>query len=144
MALDDIKNLIIGSILFVVVISGGVIFLGSFSAFDSSIDSVGDVSGFNSTLNKARNVTDAANSIQDSISSVSNNPGILGWFDALFGSIYNGLKAMFGSLSFISTAMVESVAFFGFDIVTPLIVLLGLVIVVVIGFAIWSAITKVN
>ena len=144
MALDDIKNLIIGSLLFVVIITGGMFFLGSFLNYDSNIDNTGKITVFNNTLNKATEVTAAAENIQTSVESISTNPGPLGWFDALFGSIYNGLKAMFSSLSFINTLMIESTNFFGFDVVTPMITLIGLCVVVIIGFAIWSAITKVN
>lgn len=144
MGLGDVQNLLIGGIVFVLILSGGVIFVSSlYSAFGGGIDSTNQISEFNRTLNKAEQVTSAANNIRSSIDSVnSNEAGVLGWINALFGSIYYTLKTTISSLSFIGTAIEESVSYFGYDIVTPLVTLVGLIVVIIIAFAIWSAVTR--
>lgn len=142
MGLEGVQNYIIGVILFVVVIASGVFVLGSFYSVDSSIDSVGQVSQFNESLNKASSVTASVGALDSSIQSVSSeNVGILGWLNALVGSIFNGLKAIGGTLSFMNVAASESASMFGVPaFIFPLVLL---IVTVIIGFAIYSAITKV-
>lgn len=138
MALESMQNYIIGVILFVIVISGGVFILGNFYAVDNSIDASNRVGSFNNTLNKASEVTLAVEGIDSSIE--QNNTSPLGWVDVVFGSAYNGLRAVKSSMGFMGVATKEAGGLFG---VPPFItVLLALIFVVIIAFAIWSAVTR--
>ena len=142
MGLEGVQNYIIGVILFMLVITGGVFMIGSFYNKDPSIDSIGQIDSFNKSLNKASEVTASVSELDSSIQSVSNeNVGVLGWLNALVGSIFNGLRAIGDSLGFMSTASSEASAIFGIPaFILPLILLIVTVIII---FAIYSAITKV-
>jgi hypothetical protein len=140
MGLDDVKSYMIGVILFILVIASGVFILGSFYSEDSSIDMVGQVSQFNSSLNLASNMTTAAQGVSDSIEKAGNSSSPLGWLDVLVGSTFTGLKAISGTMSFMNVAAAQSSSMFGIpSFVYPLLVL---IILLIIAFAIWSAITR--
>jgi len=145
MALDDIKSLIIGAIFFVMIIIGGGLFLSSFAASDSTLDTTNRIGALNTQLNKSNDVINATAGIKSSIDIVgSGDVTSLNWFNALFGSIYYSLKASFSSIGFVSAIISDSVSYLGWDAVTPIIALFGLIIIIIIGFAMWSAVTKVN
>ena len=141
MGLEGIQNYMIGIILFIIVISGGVYIIGTFKDSNTSLDTVGEINSFNQSLNKAANITSSVNKLDQQIQSVnSQDVGILGWLNALVGSVYNGLAAIGGTLSFMTIVASETSAIFGIpSFIFPLILL---IITVIIGFAIWSAITR--
>lgn len=141
MGLEGIQNYMIGIILFIIVITGGVYVIGTFRDSNTSLDTVGEINSFNQSLNKAANITTSVNQLDQQIQAVnSQDVGILGWLNALVGSIYNGLAAIGGTLSFMSVAASETAAIFGIpSFIFPLILL---IVTVIIGFAIWSAITR--
>jgi hypothetical protein len=137
MALDDLQNYIIGVILFVLVITSGVVMLGTFNNSDNTLDTAGEINAFNNSLNKASEVTLAVGSIQESIDSVGNETNdALGWLNVLVGSAYNGVRAVGGSMSFMTVAMADAARIFG--IPSFVVGLVSLIVVVIIVFAIWS------
>ena len=138
MALENIQNYLIGIIVFVLIISGGVYIVGDFYLADSSIDTENSIGNFSASMNKANEVTTSVNEIKDSIDA---EPGILGWLNALIGSAFQGLKAMFGTLSFMNVVADDAATFFGIPLF--LVTLVSLITVVIIAFAIWSAIMRV-
>lgn len=143
MALDEVKGYLIGVIMFIVVITGGIIAFSSFTAYDSSIDATNQIGQFNTTFNKATEMTVAVDGIKTSVTEAgSSSSGPLGWLNALVGSAYNGLKALSGATSFVDVAATDSANFFNIPFILPLITLITLVITIIIGFGIWSAITK--
>ena len=145
MSLTTVQNTVIGLILLIVIVVSGGSYLTAFSANDSSLDSQDQIGNFNRTLNKAATVTQSANDIRDSITSLdSSNAGIFGIFNVLLSSAYNGLKTMFGSLDFISTGLSDAMSLMGFGDLDPIVALISLVTIVIIGFAIWAAIARVN
>jgi len=139
MGLSDIKSYMIGLVLFVVIITGGVFTMTMFKTANPSIDS-SRVESFNSTFNTAQNITTAVNGIGDSLEATGEKPGVLGWFNVLFGSAWNGLKAVFGSLGFIN-GIIQGVGDM-FGIPTALVVLIPLIAIIIIVFAIWGAIIQ--
>lgn len=143
MSLDNIQNYMIGIVLLVIVFTGGIYMFGAFSSYDSTLDSANEVSQFNKSIASANKITDSVNAIDESIQGVSSdsNSGVLGWLNVLVGSAFNGLKAIGSSLSFMSTATTEVGAILG--IPSFVIPLLLLVVIIIIGFAIWSAIMRV-
>ena len=140
MALEDIKGYMIGVIIFIVVITGGVMMFSEFSAVDPTIDSGGQIGQFNRTLNKASNISQSVQGIEDSIEQAGTGRGPLGWLDAIVGSAYNGLKAIGNTMGFVKVAGEDEANIF--NIPTIFVTLLGLIVTLIIGFAIWSAITK--
>lgn len=142
MGLDSLKYLMIAVVFFVVVITGGVLILGDFTAYDSTIDSSNQIDDFNSTLNKANEVTASVNEIENSVDSVASGVGILGWLNALISSAYNGLQALISSLGFVNVAANDSAKMLGIPQV--LVGLILLIIVIIIVFGIYSVITRTN
>jgi hypothetical protein len=142
MGLEGVQNYMIGVILFVVVITSGVFVIGNFYSSDVSIDSGNQIGQFNRSLSKASEVTTSVNELQSGIVNVNEeDAGVLGWLNSLVGSIFRGLKAIFGTLSFMNVAADETASLFGMPtFIFPLILL---IVTVIIGFAIYSAITKV-
>jgi hypothetical protein len=141
MGLDTIQNYIIGIVLFMIIIGGGTYMFGTFVAVDGTIDTAGDVSRFESKLYLASNVTSAVNQMDTNIQSVTaEDTGVLGWLNALIGSAYDGLRAIGASIGFMGNAMGETANMFG--IPSFIMGLIGLIILIVLAFAIWGAITK--
>lgn len=141
MGLDTIQNYIIGIVLFMIIIGGGTYMFGQFVSVDSTIDTAGDVSRFENNLYLASNVTSAVNQMDSNVQAVTaEDTGVLGWLNALIGSAYEGLRAIGSSIGFMSSAMNEAANMFG--IPSFIMGLLGLIILIVLAFAIWIAITK--
>ena len=144
MGLDNIQNYIIGTILFILVVTGGIYLFGSFYSGHSDLDPTGDMTTFNKTMQLASNVTTSVNKLNETLSDVTDTETSfagLGWLNALVGSAFNGLKAVANSISFMFIAGSEIFNYFGMpSFVFPLIVL---VVIVIIVFAIWSAIMRV-
>jgi len=142
MGLDQLQGYITGIILSIVIIAGGILFITNFADANPTLASDGKINDFNETMNKANEVKTAVDSMSGSIENASTtNTGILGWLNALVGSIFDGLKALFISFSFVSTAAEDSAELFK---IPPIFMgLLVLILTIIIVFAIWSAITKV-
>lgn len=139
MALNNIQNYMIGIVIMIVMVTSGVLVFGNFTAVDATLDTTNQIQNFTRTLNKSSEITTSVDSISDSISGVtSENTGALGWLNALVGSVFNGLKAVGGTLSFMDVAARESGQIFG--VPQEIIGLLLLITIIIIGFAIYSAI----
>lgn len=142
MGLEQLQSYIMGVVLSIIIITSGLMFLSEFRANDTTIDPTNSVNNFNRTLNKADEVTTAVDGMSGSIEDASTtSTGVLGWLNALVGSIFDGLKALFSSFSFISVMATETGEALG--VPTIFISLALLIITIIIVFAIWSAITKV-
>jgi hypothetical protein len=121
-------------------ITGGVMMMGTFSTADTTLDQNGKVSQFNSTLNKASEIEASVGGIESSIEQAGSGRGPLGWLDAIVGSAYNGLKAIGNTMGFVQVAGQDAANIF--NVPTIFVTLLSLIVTLIIGFAIWSAITK--
>ena len=143
MALENIQNYIVGLLLFVVIITGGVVSMGEFSSRNVALSNA-PVTDFEASFNKSAEITDTVGEISSSIDSVSTREaGALGWLSALLGSAFNGLKAVGQSLGFVDSLGEDTVSFLGVPAIYPMMALIILIVTVVIGFAIWSAIMRV-
>lgn len=148
MALTTVQNMIIGMIVFVVVLTGGVAYLGTFYHYDSTIDTINGISNFNSTLNKAATVTADVNAIQTNIVS-TNATGLaqaVNYFNIVFNGAFNGLKTMFDTTSMITSLPHDIGVAIGMSdtTVTVMLGLLVLIVIVIVGFAIWASVMRVN
>ena len=143
MGLDKLENYMIGVILFIVVVSGGAYTLTIFFNSDNTLDTTGEIDQFNASLNKAEDISESVEGIEQSIQSVTEvDAGVLGWINALVGSAFSGLKALGHTLGFMEVAAGELAGILG--VPTFIVPLLFLVVIVIIGFAIWSAVMRVS
>jgi len=141
MALDDLKFLMIGIILSITVIVSGILIFTPFHQANTAQDPTDQFGNFSKALNRADNITSSVNGISSSISGVgSTNSGPLGWLDTLIGGTYRGLKAIGQTIGFVNDMGTESASIFG--IPPTIVALILLIIVVIVGFAIWAAITR--
>lgn len=140
MALDDIKGIMIGTILAMIVIGGGIYFMGTLFAYDTSLDSPNQIGDFTSALNKSTEMTNSVNDMETSLSVSEKDVGLLGWLNNIVGSVYKGLKTLYSEMSFIKTTINIIGNLFG--VPSFVIGLLALIISIIIIIAIWSAITK--
>ena len=130
---------ILAIILFTFFIMGGVALIGEFRSADPTFMSDPQTVAFNSTFNRYSSLTTSVNSLQSSISDAGNEWGVFGVLNALIGSAWNALRLLFSSLSFMN-AVFLGLGMFG----VPSWVggLASLVVVVIIAFAIYSAIFR--
>ncbi len=139
--IDEIKAYMIGVILFICIMVGGIFVMGGFLSSNPSLDSSQDIERFNNTFELSNQITTSVNGISSNIQdATTSDPGILGWINVFFNSAFRGLAAIGGTLNFMVVAAVEGSTMFG--IPGFLIGLLTLIITVIIGFAIWAAITR--
>jgi hypothetical protein len=141
MGLDNIQNYMIGIILMIVIVTSGVLIMGDFTIIDTTLDDTNEIGTFSRTLNKSAEITESVGNIETSIDRVTTeNTGVLGWLNALVGSVFNGLKAVGGTLSFMDVAAAETGEIFG--IPSEILGLIMLITIIIIGFAIYSAIMR--
>lgn len=143
MGLDSIQGIMIGAVMAIIIITTGIFMLGSFTAVDSNLDTADQIGNYSGTLDKSTEITDSVNQIKSSIDSVTEEKaGVLGWLNALIGSVFKGLKSVGNTLSFIGVASEETATNLGVpSFIMPLLVL---IIFIIIGFAIWAAVMRVN
>ncbi len=141
MGLNDVRNYIIGAILFSIVIFGGVFVIGSFNSPD--LDS-SRLSAFNESLGISSEVTATVGELSDTVSEVGSgsSPGALGWLNTLLGSVWGVLRTLMATLGFIGTAISEAGAFFG--VPSQIMGLIILIPIIIIVFALIVAIIGVN
>jgi hypothetical protein len=139
MGLNDIKGYMIGILLGIVVLTSGILMFGKLSATDVTLDSNNDLGKFNKTLALSQNITTAV----EGLDVTSEKPGVLGWIDTLVHTAFNSMKAIKGSMSFVGVAATESAGVFGLTEINPIIVLITLVVVIIIGIAIYEAVMRV-
>jgi hypothetical protein len=131
----------IGIILMIVIVTSGVLIMGDFTIIDTTLDDTNEIGTFSRTLNKSAEITESVGNIETSIDRVTTeNTGVLGWLNALVGSVFNGLKAVGGTLSFMDVAAAETGEIFG--IPSEILGLIMLITIIIIGFAIYSAIMR--
>ena len=132
---------ILAIIVFTFMILSGTALMAEFRKGDSTFMAGPDVAQFNSTFNTYNRLENSVNSIQSSVTSSQNEWGILGVIGALVGSAWNGLVLMFTSLSFMNSVF-SGLTNFG----VPAWVggLMGFAVIVVIAFAIWSAVFRTD
>lgn len=140
MALDDVKGIMIGVILAMIVIGGGVYFMGTIFSYDNTLDNANQIQSFSTALNKSSEMTNSVNSMENSLDVSEQDVGLLGWLNNIVGSAYKGLKALYNEMSFIKVSINTVGNMFG--VPAFVVGLIGLIVSIIIIIAIWSAITK--
>lgn len=137
--MDDIKNYIVGVIMFAFVIVGGVTMLGGFFQDDATFGDAQKYQEFNKTFNVLSDVNSNVRSIQTNVegSAASSGFNIFGVIGSLINSAWSSLKLIISSFSFMTSAFNGLTTFFGVPAFIPAII--GLVVVTVLGFALYKA-----
>lgn len=141
MGLNDIRNYIIGGIIFSIIVFGGVFMIGSFRSANPSLD-VSELETFNRSVSISSNVSSTVYDMQSQIEETTNSPGPLGWLNTLLGTVWGGLKTLGKTLGFMSVALTETAKIF--NIPTEIIGLVILIPILVIVFALIVAIVRAN
>lgn len=130
---------ILGIIFFMGIILAGFGMMGEFRQSDATFMSDNKTSAFNSTFNRYDELTASVTTIQGSVSTGGTSWGVFGVLNALIGSAWNALLLLFNSFGFM-TAVFGGLTLFGIPGWVG--ALLGLVVIVIIAFAIMSAIFR--
>lgn len=137
----DLKNYIIAIVVFTFVIVGGVSIMGIWFTDNTAITSDEKYIAFNQTFNKLDDVTSSIESLQSRVDDTEPEKDILGGvLGGLINSAWNGLKLIFSSFGFMTEGFEGLSTIFGVPAWIP--VLIGLMVIVTIVFAIWSAFFK--
>lgn len=137
MAETTTKNYIIGVIMMMMFVVGGISLLSLFNDADSSFDSDGRAGEFNRTFNKLDDVSSQVHTIESSFDAEP-QWGIFGALNSLIQSAWNTITLVITSWGFMDSVFIGMNAMFG----VPLWVatFIGLIITIIIAFAIYSLI----
>ena len=133
-----ISDYLIGIIIFTMVIVGGISMMTIFQSKNSAFLDTEKFSKFNDTFNTYDDVVQETGSIESSITNSNPDPGLFGVLNGLIQGAWQVLKLMFGSLSFMTAVWTGLYTIFGVPLWVG--VLIGSIVIVLIAFAIWSAI----
>lgn len=132
---------ILAIIVFTFFIMGTIGIMGELRKSDPTFMSDPQSAAFNSTFNRYADLTSSVESLQNSTQNSGTEWGIVGALNALIGSAWNSLRLLFSSLSFMN-AVFGGLQMFGVPAWVG--ALAGMVVVVIIAFAIWSAIFRTD
>ena len=132
------SNYIIGIIIFTLFIVGGVSMMGIFNAEDSTFTDDEKFIEFNKSFNKLNEVTSSVESLQEDIEDNKPEWGDFGALNGLIKSSWHSLQLIFTSFGFMNDVFDASATVFG--IPAWIGGLVGLIVVVILVFAIWGAI----
>lgn len=130
---------ILAIIVFSFMILGGVSLMGELRKSDATFMTGDNMDRFNDTFNVYNDLSGSIDTLQSSVTSSQNDWGVLGVLNALIGGAWNGLVMLFRSMAFMNYVF-AGLGLFG----VPSWVggLMSLAVVVIIVFAIWSAIFR--
>lgn len=126
------RNFIVAMLIFCVFIVGGIFLITDFGINDSQTGE------FNNTFYIVNNITGDIGNIRGSIESSDNDFGAFGVLNGLINSAWTSLKLLFGSYDIAQAVFDDAGKFLGID--ATIVLLLGSIVLVIIAFAMWSAI----
>jgi len=132
------RHYIMGIVLFTFFIVGGVSLLSMMNDTQSGFTDDPRFDAFNSTFNVMDDVTTEVGDLESGISNTNPDPGIFGVLNGLISSAWNTLQLLFNSFSFMDSVFGGLTTVFGVPAWIP--ALIGLMITIVLAFAIYSAI----
>lgn len=133
---------IIGILLFTFVIVGGISFIVMFNDDDNTFIDQEKFTTFNESFNKLNDVTTEVNTLKTGITDADTDFGAFGVLNSLISNAWQSLKLLFTSFSFMDSVFAGISALFG--VPTWVSALIGLLITVIIVFAIYAAIFQSN
>lgn len=135
---QDIRNYIIGVIVFTIFIVGGVSYLSVLNNTGGGFTDDDTFNKFNRSFNKLADVTEEVGTLESGVKNAQSDFGLFGVLNSLIQTSWSTLKATLSSFDFMNTALDESNEIFGIPSWIP--TLIGLIITIVIVFAIFRAI----
>lgn len=136
------RHYIIGIIIFTFFIVGGTSMLSLMGAEDAAFAGDEQLQHFNRTFNIQSSITQEVGDLEDSVSQADLDPGPFGMLNALISSSWTSLALMFDSFSFMNSVLDGLSSVFGVPGWIP--ILIGLIITVILVFAIFGAIFQRN
>lgn len=138
MGTADIKNYIIGIIIFTIFITGGIHLISTFAEEDDTFLDDEKYTQFNSTFNKRTELHTSIDNLEGTVVNADTDFGVFGVLNSLISTAWNSLKLIGSSFSFMTTIIGGIYTFFGIPIWVGSLILS--IITIVIIFAIWEAI----
>lgn len=132
------RHYIFGIIAFTFIIVGGVSIFASLHSDDPTFGDSDKLTQFNRTFNVMDDVSDNVGNLQTNIENADSDFGLFGVLNSLISSAWQTLKLLFSSFSFMGAVFSGTTTMFGIPAWIP--TLAGLVITIIIAFAIYSAI----
>lgn len=132
------RHYIIGIILFTFIIVGGISMLSMMNTEQSGFTDDSRFQNFNNTFNVMDDVTTEVGDLQSGIENAETDFGVFGVLNSLISSAWNTLKLLFSSFGFMDAVFGGLTTVFGVPAWIP--TLIGLLVVVLLAFAIYSAI----
>lgn len=131
------RRLMYGFLILLFVVISGVSYLSYFTV-DSTFDGGDKVGEFNRTFNKLSDVQENINSMESSIEDSDPSWGVFGVLNALINSVWQGVKLLFSSWSFVDIIFAGSSKIFGVPVY--MVTIAGLFVSVTLIFAVWKLI----
>jgi len=133
-----IRHYLIGVVMFCLIVVSGISMLGIMKDKDPTFATSDKYSQFNESFNRLNDVTGAVNNIQAGITNEKGDPGLFGVLNNLIMSSWQSIKLFFLSFGIMNAAYSGLSAIFG--IPAWITGLAGLLVTILIGFTIYSAI----
>jgi len=138
MADFTIKTYLAGFVIFIFIITAGVAMMSEYNAADNTFANSTDLKYFNSTFNKFQDISSQSQNLKGNIETITPEAGIFGVLSSLIGGAWNFVSLIFSNFAFITTALNGLEIIFGIPGWIP--ALIGMIITIFIGFAIYSAV----
>lgn len=138
MAGATIRDYLIGSVFFSLVIIAGISILASVGESDASLLEDARYGQYNATFNKLGDVQEVVGDIETSITESEPNLGVFGVLNALVEMAWNGVKLFFTSFGFMNSVFTGLTSFFGLPWYVGASIIL--IVTIIIAFSIYSAI----
>jgi len=135
------RHYITGIIVFTFIIVGGVSMLSLMEGGNNNFINDPQFTQFNSTFNVQEDITTSVNNLEASVTGADLDPGPFGMLNALISSSWTSLRLMFSSYSFMGNVLF-GLSIFGIPAWIP--TLIGLMITVILAFAIFGAVFQRN
>ena len=138
-----LSSYIIGTIIFCLIVAGAVALIGELMQTDTSFVDNDQYTDFNKTFNTYNNILNISNKTQSNIENMQDNDfGLLGVLSSLINQAWQFLRLLFQSLSFMKTTLLSISTMFPVPAWIP--TLIGAIITILIGFAIYGIIFQRN
>lgn len=132
----DMKDYLIGIVLFTFVIMGGMLVITEFNNKSPVFASDDDIVKYNSTFNTFDKITTQVDGLKGNIEDADNDFGLFGVLNSIIGSTWQAVKLFFYSFSFMDDIFYGMSTYFGVPTWVPTLIITLITIMIV--FAVWS------
>jgi hypothetical protein len=100
--MDEIRNILIGFAIMMLILSGGLVFLSAIYTTDPTISNADELKTFNSSFNKLEDIDGYSQNIKTNLANKEAESGTLGFFNGLINIVWNVVKSIFTNITFVS------------------------------------------